>query len=228
MDYVVNVTGIKYFFFCRKSATCTHVSGLLHALVALSPSELVPTGLADRRENDSGDDLPVTSYRCQWVQPKKRKESSTKMADASFRKHVYGRERKHSLQLIEDFDPRPPECIGTEKARLDDFLSKMQGLCLGVSSLLDSKLQVWKEDCSSNTCTTSEGPPQLPSKQELVFRVASLKECPTKSPEAIRDIEVKTKDQHQSLLWHSERRFRITSSYLVTLNVDLSLLHLIL
>ena len=48
---------------------------------------------------------------------------------------------------------------------------------------------------------------------KLVFRVASLKESLTLSPEAIRDIEVKTKDQHQSMLWHSERRFRITSSY---------------
>ena len=32
------------------------------------------------------------------------------------------------------------------------------------------------------------------------------------SPEAMRNIELKTKDQHQSLMWHFERRFRITSS----------------
>ena len=74
----------------RKSATCTHVSGLLHALVALSPSESVPPPVADRNDYDSEDELPVTSHRCQWVQPRKRKESNTKMADASFKKHVYG------------------------------------------------------------------------------------------------------------------------------------------
>ena len=95
--------------------------------------------MINKKEDDSGDDLPVTSYRCQWVQPRKRKESSTKMADASFRKHVYGREHEHSLQPIEDFDPRPPDSIGTEKDRLDDFMSKMQGQGLGVSSLLDPK-----------------------------------------------------------------------------------------
>ena len=200
----------KIYLFCRKSATCTHVSALLHALVVLSPSESIPPVVADRREDDSGDDLPVTSYRCQWVQPRKRKQSSTKMSDASFKKHVYGRERKHSLQPIEDFDPRPPESIGTEKARLDDFLSKTQGLGLSISSLLDPKLQVWKEGCSSSP--VSEGSPQLPSKQELVFRVESLKESLKMSPEAMRNIELKTKDQHQSLMWHFERRFRITSS----------------
>ena len=65
---------------------------------------------------------------------------------------------------------------------------------------------MWKEGCSP------EGP-GLPSKQELVSRVALFKESLKMSPYAIRDIEVKTRDQLQSLLWRSERRFRITSSY---------------
>ena len=123
---------------------------------------------------------------------------------------MHGRERKHSLQPIADFDPRPLESIGAEKSRLNKFFSKMQGLGLGVSSLLDPKLHVWREGCSSSA--TSEGP-RLPSKEELVFRVAALKESLKMSPEAIHDIEMKTKDQHQSPLCHSERRFRITSSY---------------
>ena len=46
---------------------CTHVSGLLHALVALSPSKSVPPPVADRNDYDSEDELPVTSYRCQWA-----------------------------------------------------------------------------------------------------------------------------------------------------------------
>ena len=34
--------------------------------------------------DSSGDDLPVASYKCQWVQPKKRKECNTKMAGSKF------------------------------------------------------------------------------------------------------------------------------------------------
>ena len=108
----------------RKSASCTHVSGLLHALVALSPSEFIPPERVGGSRDSSDDDLPITLYKCQWVQPKKRKESNTKMADANFEKHVYGRERKHSMHSIEDFDPRPPENIGTVAERLAVFFSK--------------------------------------------------------------------------------------------------------
>ena len=35
------------------------------ALVALSPSESVPPPVADRKDYDSEEELPVTSYRCQ-------------------------------------------------------------------------------------------------------------------------------------------------------------------
>ena len=125
----------------RKSASCTHVSGLLHALVALSPSEFIPPERVGGSQDSSDDDLPITSYKCQWVQPKKRKESNTKMADANFEKHVYGRERKHFMHSIEDFDPRPPENIGTVAERLAGFLARMQGKGLGVSLLLDPSLE---------------------------------------------------------------------------------------
>ena len=80
-----------------------------------------------------------------------------------------------------------------------------------MSSLLDTKLQECKEGCSSSAAP--DGPPRLPSKEELVFRVQALKESLKLSPEEIRNIKVNTKDQHQSPLWHSERRFRITSSH---------------
>ena len=145
------------------------------------------------------------------MQPRKRKESNTKMADASFKKHVYGREHKRAMQPIEDFDPRPPESRGTEKERLAQFLVTMQGQGLGISSLLDPKLHVWKEGCSSSAAL--DGPPCLPSKKQLVFRVQALKESLKLSPKEIRTIEMNTKAQHQSPLRHSERRFRITSSH---------------
>ena len=40
--------------------------------------------------------LPVTSYICQWKRPRKRKESTMKMSEAIFEKHihVYGRTKK--------------------------------------------------------------------------------------------------------------------------------------
>ena len=194
---------------CRQSASCTHVSALLHALVAVSPSQLLPASTAYTDSSD--DELPVTSYKCQWIQPRKRKESKTKMADAKFEKHVYGRERKHSMKPLEEFDPRPPESVGTALENLKKFLPEMQGRGLGVSSLFDPKSQVWKE--GSSCSSVPQGSPSLPSKEELVHRVSALKSSLQLSRQAIRDIQVKTQDQHDSSLWHSERRFRITASH---------------
>ena len=69
----------------RKSATCTHVSALLHALVAMTPTHLKP-GPSHR---DVDEDLPVTSYPCQWKEPRKRKQSNLKISDARLEKHVW-------------------------------------------------------------------------------------------------------------------------------------------
>ena len=90
----------NYFVF-RKSASCTHVSGLLHALVAMTRSELW-----SRMSSETGEEeqvLPITSYACQWNVPKKRKESSLPFSEAKFTKHVYGKEKKRSLRQIEGF-----------------------------------------------------------------------------------------------------------------------------
>ena len=45
--------------------------------------------------------LPV----CQWKPPRKRKESTMDMAEAPFMKHVYSRERKWTMQSLEDLIP---------------------------------------------------------------------------------------------------------------------------
>ena len=80
------------FFFHRKSSSCTHVSALVHALMAMSPTQFPqPSASA---EEEAEDPLPVTSYLCQWKQPKKRKESTLKVSEANIEKHVYGRVRK--------------------------------------------------------------------------------------------------------------------------------------
>ena len=194
----------------RKSASCVHVSALLHAVVGLYPSEFTPPGNTGQTVGETEDPLPITSYTCKWVQPRKRKESNTKIADAVFEKHVYGRQRKHMLQPIEDFDPRPPEAIGTANIRLTEFLDSMQGKSLGVSSLFDAKLRVWK--VGSSSASTSDLQPRLPSKEELVFLVSAFKESLKVSPEKAREIERDTKDQHASQLWHSVRKYRLTAS----------------
>ena len=75
----------------RKSTSCTHVSGLLHALVAVGPVDFqAPPGASAIAEEL----LPVTSFACQWKPLRKRKEATLKMVDAKFDKHVYGRQKK--------------------------------------------------------------------------------------------------------------------------------------
>jgi hypothetical protein len=51
-----------------------------------------------------------------------------------FEKHLYGRERKRTLKLM---DPRPAEYHNTAKDLLKGFLGKVKGKGLGVSLLLD-------------------------------------------------------------------------------------------
>ena len=90
---------MSVFIFCRISASCTHVSGLLHALVSLSPSDFVPPSVTNENLDSSGDEVPVTSLKCQWVQPRKLKESNTKMAYAKFEKYVFSSTRPDSLVM---------------------------------------------------------------------------------------------------------------------------------
>ena len=59
------VTNKWIFFDCRLSACCVHVSALLHALVALKPSN----GFLLSDENDE-ESVPVTSQPCERRQPR--------------------------------------------------------------------------------------------------------------------------------------------------------------
>ena len=106
---------------CRESASCTHVSGLLHALVTMSPKQISLATTPSTPEEP----LPITSYACQWKQPRKRKESSLPVSDVTFTKHVYGRQVKHTLKPLKDFDSRPEEYHGTAPQQLEKFLKCM-------------------------------------------------------------------------------------------------------
>ena len=62
-------------FKCRKSATCTHVSGLLNAMVSMVPAQFQAS---PSTTDDMESLLLITSYTCKWKAPKKRKESKMK------------------------------------------------------------------------------------------------------------------------------------------------------
>ena len=78
------------------SASCTHVSALLHALVAMSPTEQFPHASTD----DIEDDLPCTSYPCQWKKPRSRKETNLKISDAKVEKHKYTKEISNQWKTL--------------------------------------------------------------------------------------------------------------------------------
>ena len=150
-----------------KSASCTHVSALLHALASLSPPGLNPH--AQNISSDEETALPVTSYLCKWNVPRKRKESSITISESVFHKHVYGRQRKHELKSLEDFDPRPVQLRGKAEGSLIKFLGKVRGQGLGVSLLRDNESRCW----SINEGTSI--PPTLPTKEDLQERVEEFK-----------------------------------------------------
>ena len=154
------------------SASCTHVSALLHALVAATFIEFTirPTSSASNSEED----LPVTSYSCQWKAPKKCKQSTLHFADSVFEKHVYGKVKKRRPELLEDFDPRPDKFKGTAKNYLPTLLNNLRGEELCISLLLDSKL------CPNDgtTLSSSSVPTSstLPGIEKLKKSVSAFKE----------------------------------------------------
>lgn len=196
-------------FCCRESATCTHISGLLHALVAMTPSQNpLPSCSGDDQPEEEA--LPITSFACAWKAPRKRKDNKAKISEISFDKHVYGRQIKHTRQSLVDYDPRPTEFHGKAKEQLKVFLEKVKGKGLGVSVLFDPDCRVWNPTTITEMTPVSES--YLPSKSELIERVKAFKESLQLTPEKIRAIERETVQQSQSPQWYFARRYRLTAS----------------
>ena len=122
-------------------------------------------------------------------------------------KHVYGRERKHQLKPLEDFDPCPVELRGKVNDHLETFLAKVRGEGLGVSLLLDKESRCWSSDVSLPLT------PVLPTTEELRKRVEDFKTSLHLPSYKIREIEQSTRDQAQNPLWYSVRRYRLTAFY---------------
>ena len=189
------------------SASCTHVSALLHALVAATFVDFTikPTSSVSVPE-----DLPVTSYPCQWKAPRKRKENTLRLADAVFEKHVYGKGKKRRLAPLEDFDPRPAKFKGTARHSLPGLLEEVRGEGLCISLLLDSKVCPHDDAVPSSSLTLTST--TLPSLEQLQTSVSAFKESLTVSDEKIREVELNTREQRESSFWFQVRRYRITSS----------------
>ena len=132
------------------------------------------------------------------------------MAGATFQKPVYGREQKHTLSPITDFDPRSEQYRGTAPTLLQEFLEKVKGEGLGVSLLKDVDTRIWQEDETGSTMIPHSY--NYPSRTELVERVRVFKETLVLTPDKIREIERSTRDQSRSSLWFSVRRYRLTAS----------------
>ena len=101
---------------CRNSASCTHVSSVLRALVALTTvsSQLydaVPS-ISESQNKDVA--VPITSYVCQCKFPKRRKESNITMFAAVLEKHDYRKKQQQKASLIKGFDPWPVKCEASQ------------------------------------------------------------------------------------------------------------------
>ena len=197
------------FYVCfRKSASCTHVSALLHALTALAAPrfQLQPSEAGQMVADESDDVTPVTSLPCQWKPPRKRKESTMRVGEVTFEKHVYGRQKKRALRQAEEFDPRPLCFRGTAHERLPQLLDAIRSQNLCISLLFDNKFRHWESD------TNAPENPSLPSVSSLRDLVNAFKASLAVSSEVIRKTERETMQQRNSSLWFKVRCYRLTAS----------------
>lgn len=120
------------FYACRLSASCVHVSALLHALVAVKPCKLQDHASSDEESQDESN--PRTSVLCSWNVPKKRKESALRMSDTTFEKHGFGTKRKYNMLEMETFDPRPEKYRGRGQSLMLELLERIKGkgLCMSL------------------------------------------------------------------------------------------------
>ena len=186
------------------SASCTHVSALLHALVAMSPTEQFPHMSTDH--DDTEDDLPCTSYPCQWKKPRSRKETNLKISDAKVQKHKYAKAKQRDLQPMEDFDPRPLKYKGTASSQMKEYLKKVRGKGLGVSVLFDPSIRYWRSEQQEKST------PQLPTSSRLQYSIDEFLKSLQMSEDEIRKVERDTNEQRNSSHWYNARRYRLTAS----------------
>ena len=86
-------------------------------------------------------------------------------AEASFIKHDYDREKKRTVEPLEDFDSRPVEFRGSASEHLPDLLDKIRGEQLCISLLFDKAFCYWD---SSTTAPSNPTPPSAAASRIMV------------------------------------------------------------
>ena len=97
---------------------------------------------------------------------------------------------KKRVKLIEDFDPRPPECIGTVQSQLPELLVEIKEEKLCISLLLDPSYQ--------NELSSTDIPPDynLPNSSGLAITMNAFKNSINLSCSEAREIERNTPEQY--------------------------------
>ena len=199
-EYFMNST------FHRKSASCTHVSAVLYALVAVTSNgqlQYTPNSTLLEMEDES---MQVTSKLCKWKIPPKRKESNQSMSTAVFIQHDYQKSNKRRVSLTEDFDSRPVQFRGNAKSLLTDLLEQVHGESLGISLSFDPRY------CNNLSVPTSSKP-DIPCTSQLQYSVAEFKASLILAKEKLQKIEQDIRGQCHSPLRYSAHRYRISASH---------------
>ena len=124
----------------RKSASCTHVSAVLHGVCGMKQTfDSTLSNLAEHYDDNDELALLCTSQLCVWKEPRSRKESNLRVSDAVFEKHDYSKPVKRKIHQSNNYDPRPSQFKGTACGELPELLKKIKSSNVGVSLLLDSE-----------------------------------------------------------------------------------------
>ena len=191
----------------RKSASCTHVSAVLHAVCGMKQTfDLTPPNPTELDDDNDEPSLPCTSQPCVWKEPRSRKESNLRVSDAVFEKHDYSKPVKRKIHQLNDYDPRPSQFKGAACGELPELLKKIKGNNLGVSLLLDS------EYIESQSTLLQPSGYDLPTDGELRRTIDYFKQSLEVTQDQARQIERDTRDQRMSSMWFAIRRYRLTAS----------------
>jgi len=129
-----------------------------------------------------------------------------KMSEATFEKHTYGCTKRRKFSTLEDFDPRPPQYLGTATSLMPNLLDKVRGKGLCISLLLDPSTRHWKGSAPTEASFS------MPDITQLQQTVQEFKNSLRVIPERVREIERLTREQRNSPMWFDVRRHRLTAS----------------
>ena len=193
---------------------CNHLAATLFAIEDKFQDE----SQGDSNNSSKDNELPCTSKPCSWNDPsRKRKLENCAIQSIHFEKHEYGKKAKHMPRM--SFDVRAPHEQTFNINSQKNFYTKVKkvemltGKRMALSFILPHDLPVDKESSevvpSSNNLNTDQQlwqliPPEESgpmSLHDIALRAIKVKQCLYESAKKRTEIELKTRDQHNSLLW---------------------------